>query len=472
MFHKSVLWVSNELIRASIFMYLCAMNNHHSNNILLNLGIESLNEMQEAASEAILEESNVLLLSPTGSGKTLAFLLPIFEMLQPEILSVQCLIIVPSRELGLQIEQVWKKMGTDYKVNVCYGGHSIDTEIKNLSNPPAVLIGTPGRIADHIDRQTFRTDKIQTLILDEFDKSLQLGFHEPMSFIIGKLSKLNKRVLVSATSDIEIPKYTRVINPVVLDFIPAEEEKSNLSMKMVVSKEKDKIGSLFQLICSLKSESALIFCNHRDAAERISDSLTEKGIYSTYYHGGMDQDERERALIQFRNGSVSYLVTTDLAARGLDIPEMKHVIHYHLPSKEDEFTHRNGRTARMLASGTAYIIVNDAEKKMDYIDYGMETLQLPENPSLPKPPQFQTVYISGGKKNKLNKIDIVGFFSQKGKLEKGDLGLIEVKDFISFAAVKFNKVNDLLRNIRDEKMKGKKFKIEVARKVIKKEEER
>ena len=444
---------------------------HHSNSILLNLGIENLNEMQIAAQESILSDNNILLLSPTGSGKTLAFLLPILEMLKPEILSVQCLILVPSRELGLQIEQVWKKMGTDYKVNICYGGHSIDTEIKNLSNPPAVLIGTPGRIADHIERGTFRLDKIETLILDEFDKSLQLGFHEQMSFIIGKLSKLNKRVLVSATSDIEIPKYTRVVNPTILDFIPNQEEVSNLVLKMVVSKEKDKMGSLFNLICSLKSQSALVFCNHREAAERISDILNEKGIYATYYHGGMDQEERERALIQFRNGSMSYLITTDLAARGLDIPEMKHVIHYHLPLKEDEFIHRNGRTARMLASGTAYIIVHESEKKLEYIDYGMPVLKVENATTLPKPPEFQTIYISGGKKNKLNKIDVVGFFSQKGKLEKGDLGIIEVKDFVSFAAVKYNKVKELLYNIRDEKMKGKKFKIEVARKVIKKVEE-
>jgi ATP-dependent RNA helicase DeaD len=444
---------------------------HLPQTVLKNLGITQLNEMQEMAQDAILHDNNILLLSPTGSGKTLAFLLPILELLLPEIQSVQCLILVPSRELGLQIEQVWKKMGTSYKVNVCYGGHSIDTEIKNLSNPPAVLIGTPGRIADHIDRGTFRLDKIQTMVLDEFDKSLQLGFHEQMSFISGKLSKLNKRILVSATSNIEIPKYTRVINPTILDFIPENEEETNLSMRLVVSKEKDKIGSLYHLICSLKSQAAIVFCNHRDAAERISDTLNEKGIYSTYYHGGMDQDERERALIQFRNGSVSFLITTDLAARGLDIPEMNHVIHYHLPTKEDEFTHRNGRTARMTASGTAYVIAHESEKKMDYIDYRMQVFKLEETIVLPKPPQFQTIYISGGKKNKLNKIDIVGFFSQKGKLEKGDLGLIEVKDFISFAAVKFNKVKDLLHNIKDEKMKGKKFKIEVARKVIKKEED-
>ena len=451
-------------------VYLWQMKKYHSNNILLNLGIEALNEMQIAAQKSILTESNILLLSPTGSGKTLAFLLPIFEILEPEIKNVQCLILVPSRELGLQIEQVWKKMGTDYKVNVCYGGHSIDTEIKNLSSPPAVLIGTPGRIADHLERGTFTTTSILTLVLDEFDKSLQLGFHEEMSFTISKLSNINKRVLVSATSDIEIPKYARVTNPNVLDFIPERSESQQLSTVMVVSKEKDKINCLFHLICSLKSEAALIFCNHRDAAERISDTLNEKGIYATYYHGGMDQDERERALIQFRNGSVTYLVTTDLAARGLDIPELKHVIHYHLPSKEDEFTHRNGRTARMLASGTAYVLVYESEKKLDYINYDMKKLNVESATTLPKPPVFQTIYISGGKKNKLNKIDIVGFFSQKGKLEKGDLGLIEVKDFISFAAVNSKKVPDLLRLIRDEKMKGKKYKIEVARKVVKKED--
>jgi ATP-dependent RNA helicase DeaD len=445
--------------------------NSHSNNILLNLGIEQLNEMQVSAEEAILKNANTLLLSPTGSGKTLAFLLPIFQLLEDQINQVQCLILVPSRELGLQIEQVWKKMGTSHKVNVCYGGHSIETEIKNLSQAPALLIGTPGRIADHIDRGTFNPDTIQTLILDEFDKSLQLGFHEQMSFIMQRLPKLNKRVLVSATSDIEIPKYTRVVNPTILDFIPSESEATNLTTKMVVSKEKDKLNSLFNLICSLKSEQAIIFCNHRDAAERISDTLNEKSIYATYYHGGMDQDERERALIQFRNGSVSYLITTDLAARGLDIPEMKHVIHYHLPAKEDEFTHRNGRTARMLASGTAYIIIHESEKQLDYIDYKMSVLNVENATKLPKAPEFQTIYISGGKKTKLNKIDIVGFFSQKGKLEKGDLGLIEVKDFISFAAVKSNKVKDFLANIRDEKMKGKKFKIEVARKVVKKVED-
>lgn len=447
--------------------YLCKMRTEsQQTKILSNLAIDSLNEMQIAAQDAITKEQNVLLLSPTGSGKTLAFLLPILQLLDNNITKVQSLIVVPSRELALQIEQVWKKMGTGLKVNVCYGGHAIETELKNLSNPPALLIGTPGRLTDHLERKSFDTSAIKTLVLDEFDKSLQLGFQDEMNTIIGQLPNLQKRVLLSATSDVEIPDFVKLKSPVTLDYIE-EERNDTLAVKLVLSPEKDKIESLFFLICSLNSEPALIFCNHREVTERISDLLNKKGIQTGYYHGGMDQDDRERVLVQFRNGSLNYLVTTDLAARGLDIPEMNHVIHYHLPAKESEFTHRNGRTARMHASGTAYIIQFKEEKAPDYITDGLDILRVPIGKPLPNRPEYQTIYVSGGKKNKLNKSDIVGFFLQKGKLDKFDLGLIEVKDFISFVAVRSSVVKNLLGNIKDEKMKGKKYKIELARNVIK-----
>lgn len=431
-------------------------------SILSNLGIEDLNEMQIAAQKAIFREQNILLLSPTGSGKTLAFLLPVLQLLDENITKVQCLIVVPSRELALQIEQVWKKMGTKFKVNVCYGGHAIDTELKNLSSPPALLIGTPGRLTDHLDRKSFDTDSIKTLVLDEFDKSLQLGFQDEMNTIISQLPNLQKRVLLSATSDVEIPDFVKMESPVTLDYI--EEEKSeSLSIKLVLSPEKDKIESLFHLICSLNSEPALIFCNHREVTERISDLLNKKGIQTGYYHGGMDQDDRERILIQFRNRSLNYLITTDLAARGLDIPDMKHVIHYHLPANESEFTHRNGRTARMHASGTAYVLSYEEDELPKYLSGSLDILQIKSANKLPDSPAYKTIYISGGKKNKLNKTDIVGFFLQKGKLDKLDLGLIEVKDFVSFVAIRSPKIKTLLNNIKDEKMKGKKYKIEVAR---------
>lgn len=432
--------------------------------ILSNLGIESLNDMQKAAQNSIVEEQNVLLLSPTGSGKTLAVLLPILQLLDENITNVQCLIVVPSRELALQTEQVWKKLGNKYKVNVCYGGHSIETELKNLSNPPALLIGTPGRLTDHLKRKSFDTNFIKILVLDEFDKSLQLGFQDEMNTIISQLPALQKRVLLSATSDIEIPDFVELGTPVTLDFL--EEEKNEaLSIKLVESPDKDKIDSLFYLICSLNSEPALIFCNHRESTERVSELLSNKGVETGFYHGGMDQDDRERTLVRFRNGSLNYLVTTDLAARGLDIPEMNHVIHYHLPGTETEFVHRNGRTARMHATGTAYIIQFKDEITPDYIPENLDVLKVSTGNPLPHQPVYQTIYVSGGKKNKLNKGDIVGFFLQKGKLNISDIGLIDVKDFISFVAVRSNVVKKLLANIKDEKMKGKKYKIEVARKL-------
>jgi superfamily II DNA/RNA helicase len=394
------------------------MDNTTSLAVLSKLGIEQWNEMQLTAHKTIAEDKNVLLLSPTGSGKTLAFLVPIVEMLQPEKTTVQCLILTPSRELALQIEQVWKKMQTGYKVNVCYGGHSKQIEIQNLSTPPALLIGTPGRIMDHIQRKSFDFNDVEFLILDEFDKSLDLGFQEQMSFIIRCLGKLKKRVLVSATSSIEIPKFAGANHPTVLNFLPEDEVKEGLSLKLIISEDKDKIDTLFNLLCSLNSEAALIFCNHREAVERTCELLKERGVTATFYHGGMDQDDRERSLIQFRNGSINYLITTDLAARGLDIPEMKHVIHYHPSATEDEFIHRNGRTARMHASGTAYLILHKDEKRPAYVEETIEVMEVTANHPLPTPPVYATLYINGGKKNKLNKVDIVGLFSTKRKARK------------------------------------------------------
>lgn len=440
---------------------------NQTREIISNLGIEALNEMQAVACDIIASQQNTILLSPTGSGKTVAFLLSVLQALDKDIKTVQCLIIVPSRELALQIEQVWKKMGTKWKVNVCYGGHSIDIELKNLSNPPSLLIGTPGRLVDHLERRSFDTGSIKILVLDEFDKSLQLGFQEEMRIIMSQLPNLNKRILLSATSQIEIPSFIEMENAKLLDFT-TNESIPTLTIKQILSPEKDKIETLFRLICSFKSESALVFCNHREVAERISDLLNKKGIFAGYYHGGMDQDDRERVLIQFRNGSLNYLITTDLASRGLDIPEMKHVIHYHLPAKENEFIHRNGRTARMNTSGTAYIIQFEGENTPDYIPGNIDILKIASGNTLPDKPEFETIYVSGGKKNKLSKSDIVGFFLQKGKLDKSDLGLIEVKDFTSFVAVRRLSTMALLTNIKDEKMKGMKYKIEVARDITKK----
>lgn len=420
---------------------------------LANTGIEALNEMQQAVLGAGTTKDMVLL-SPTGSGKTLAFLLPLLTTLTDEEKRIQALIIAPSRELALQIETVFRSLGAGYKVNCCYGGHPIRTEKKSLEHPPTVLIGTPGRILDHLERGTVDLDTVRTLILDEFDKSLELGFLKEMKEILSHLSGVRRRVLTSATAAVEIPPFTGIKAPVKLSFLSDVKESKALTLHLVNSPVKDKLETLYKLLGELKGGSALVFCNLREAVERVSNYLTERGVDNEYFHGGMEQPERERALSHFRNGSASVFISTDLASRGLDIPEVKNVVHYHLPLNEEAFIHRNGRTARMNAEGDAYLILNEIESVPEYITRVPEEFFLPEEAKTPESSEWVTLTINRGKRDKLSKKDVVGFLFQKGGLEKDDLGVVEVKESCSYAAVKREKLPALLERVRSEKIKN------------------
>ena len=430
--------------------------------ILEKLKITALNDMQNAAVGAAKKGGDVVLLAPTGSGKTLAFLLPVLSALENlEKDRVQALILVPSRELALQIEQVFKQMGTGFKVNCCYGGHPIKTERNNFEQAPAVLIGTPGRIAYHLRHENFDESGVTMLVLDEFDKALEFGFKEDMSYIIGKLLSLKQRMLTSATAMEEIPDFTGVKKPVEIDFLKDVKVTPDLKLKKVLTTAADKLDTLFQLICKIGNKTTLIFCNHRETVDRISDLLIDKDLAHDIFHGGMEQDERERALLKFRNGSIKILITTDLASRGLDIPEVECIIHYQLPYTEDAFLHRNGRTARMNAKGTAYLVIADDEK-YPFLKSDIETENLKGSFTIPKDSDWQTLYIAAGKKDKVNKIDIVGLLLKKGGLQKEDVGLIEVKDQSSYVAIKRKMVPKVLSALSNERIKNKKVKIEVA----------
>jgi len=439
-------------------------NNYSLDNILSYLNIKALNEMQVAALDAAEKHDELIILSATGSGKTLAFLLPILKTLSHTNKKTQALIVVPSRELALQIEQVFKSMGTGFKISCCYGGHKRETEENNLVQPPALIVGTPGRISDHIRRNNITVDAIETIVLDEFDKSLEFGFVEEMAFIIQSLKSLKKKILTSATEAVEIPDFLNLQEHVKLNFLPpGNEPLEALTIKSLLAEEKDKLDTLFKLICFLGNRSSIIFCNHRESVERTSKLLAEKSIINTFYHGAMEQREREIALSKFRNGSVNFLVTTDLASRGLDIPNIRYIIHYHLPPTKEVFTHRNGRTARMDATGTAILILNDEEKLPAYITADVEPMELTGELLIPEKPKWTTLFIGAGKKDKINKVDVVGFLSNKGELKKEDIGLIEIKDFFSFAAVRKTKASNTLQLIKNEKMKNKKIKIDVAK---------
>ncbi|MBD3748802.1 MAG: DEAD/DEAH box helicase [Sphingobacteriales bacterium] len=427
--------------------------------ILKQLGIESLNEMQLDAEKLISTGKDVILLSVTGSGKTLAFLLPLLERMDAESNDTQVLVIVPSRELALQIEQVFRSLQSGFKATCIYGGHSTKIEEQSLLAKTSVIIGTPGKINFHIRKGNFDPTTIHTLVLDEFDKSLELGFQDEMEIILENLSHLKQRILTSATAMEEIPDFVGLANSEEVNYLHHQEQSPNLSLKILHTQSKDKLKLLMQVVSEHPSGPTLIFCNHREAAERVSDLLSDKGMSNGIYHGGMNQPDREKALVKFRNGTHSVLVTTDLASRGLDIPDVQQVIHYQIPFTEDSLIHRNGRTARMKNSGKAYLLLADEEYKPAYIKEEVEEVTEIADFKLFEVSKWATIYVAAGKKDKVNKVDLVGLLYKKGNLQKEDLGLIEVFDHMSYAAVNRKKIHQVLNLIRNEKIKGKKYKI-------------
>ncbi|WP_299253864.1 DEAD/DEAH box helicase [uncultured Aquimarina sp.] len=426
-------------------------------HILQKLGIDMLNPMQEEAKLAISSSDNVVLLSPTGTGKTVAFLLPIIDALDSDCDEIQTLVLVPSRELAIQIEQVARDMGTGYKVNAVYGGRSGSQDKLDLRHRPAILIGTPGRVADRLRRDSFSVDHINTIVLDEFDKSLEVGFESEMTEIIEALPNIQKRVLTSATQEVAIPEFVGLQNPVQIDYLG--EGSSQLQIKTIISDTKDKLPTLVKALSHIGNQPGIIFCNYKESIQRVSDFLKEHKINHGCFYGGMEQKDRERALIKFRNGTHQIIIATDLAARGIDVPEIKYIIHYHLPLKSQEFTHRNGRTARMNADGTAYILQWKNEELPEFItDLDEEVL---EDASIPKPSDWETLFVSGGRRDKISKGDIAGLFFKQGKLGKDELGIIEIKPDCAFVAVKASKANKVIEQVTNTRLKKKKVRVSV-----------
>lgn len=418
--------------------------------------------MQEAVIGKASGNHNLMLLSPTGTGKTLAFLIAVFNRLTLHANGVQAIVVAPSRELVLQIEQVFKAMKTSYKVTCCYGGHSFKTEHDSLQDAPAVLIATPGRLADHITRKSFDPSTVQIVVLDEFDKALQMGFHEQLRVLFEALNGKQQHILTSATNYEALPDFLPFHKVEVLNFIP-EESAAKLELKLVRTTSTDKVETLLRLVASFNQEVCLVFCNHRDAVERISQVFKNYTFEHGIFHGAMEQIDREKNLIKFRSGAHNVLISTDLAARGLDIPEIRHIIHYQLPPKEAEFIHRNGRTARMHASGQAYLIIADDEALPPYLDNKLPEVSLPKTLTLPPPPLYACIYISAGKKDKISKGDIAGMLMKKADLKTDDLGLIAILDHASYVAIKRPLIQKVLTAVKDERLKKMKVKIELAK---------
>lgn len=428
--------------------------------ILSKFDIVSLNTMQEEAYKVIKDKKDLVLISPTGTGKTLAFLLPLIGKIDIDCTEIQVLILVPSRELAQQIEQVVRQMGAGIKVNSVYGGRSGMQDRLDLRQRPAILIGTPGRVADRIRRDGFSLEYINTLVLDEFDKSLEIGFEKEMTEIVESLPNVSQRILTSATSDVEIPAFVGLHKPVFAKHI--HEDESKLKIEVFLSTEKDKLPTLANTLRYIGAKPGVVFCNFKDAIDRVSSYLTQQNINHECFHGGMEQMDREKALIKFRNGTSQLLLATDLAARGLDIPEIEFIIHYHLPPHEKEFIHRNGRTARMNRNGTAYILQWEGEELPDFIkDVVHEKLYIKEQSKFSTTPdvRWKTLYITGGRRDKISKGDVAGLIFKQGGIKKEQLGIIEVKQDCTYVGVHSEVAYSLMSKINNSRLKKKKVRV-------------
>lgn len=445
------------------------MKDFNINKVLDKLGIDSLNAMQQESMECILRGRNdVVVLSPTGSGKTLAYLLPLVQMLDAESDDVQALIVVPGRELAMQSDTVLKSMGTGIRSQACYGGRAAMDEHRVLKQKrPHVVFGTPGRLNDHLDKGNIDFQHIKYLVIDEFDKCLEMGFMNEMSRLVGKLTNLQRRFLLSATDAEQIPQFVEMKRTDRLDYLIDEEPLNDrVEVYRVDSPEKDKLETLSRLLLSLGDTQSIVFLNYRDSVTRTDEYLRKKRFVTSAFHGGLEQRQREDALYKFSNGSATVLVTTDLASRGLDIPHIENIIHYHLPSTEDALIHRVGRTARWDQMGRTFFLIGPEEHVPAFVEDGIEEYSLSallKEETRVSLPRMATLYIGKGKKDKISKGDIAGYLCKKGGLEPSEIGRIDVNDRYAYAAVSREKVQQVIRLTRGEKIKGIRTVVELVR---------
>lgn len=432
-----------------------------NNAILDKLHIAELNPMQHDVSHAMLHtDRDVLVLSPTGSGKTLAYLLPLVQMVDARSNHVQAVVVVPGRELALQSANVLRSMGSGLRTMSLYGGRPTMDEHRQLREVmPQVVFATPGRLNDHLDKGNLSAEDVSYLVLDEFDKCLAMGFRGEMTALLSKLPHVRRRVLLSATEADEIPHFVQMGRTVRVCFLDDDEQvPERVNIYKVDSPAKDKLPTLARLLCQLGEQSSIVFLNFRESVERTDAYLRQLGFTTSAFHGGLDQREREDALYKFSNGSANILVSTDLASRGLDIPDVGNIIHYHLPENEDAYVHRVGRTARWDKQGRAFFILGPAEQVPQYVDGGAEAVAPfaldDAREARPPQPRMSTLYIGKGRKDKISKGDIVGFLCKTGGLQGADIGRIDVKDRYAYAAVSRQKVEQVLRLTRNAKIKG------------------
>lgn len=433
--------------------------NEITDNIRGRLGIQTLNPMQTAMMATA--PRSALLIAPTGSGKTIAFAAAMLRALTKPSPAIKALVLAPSRELVLQIYSVVRPVARGYKTVALYGGHSFREEESSLSVTPDIVVATPGRLLDHIERRRLDLSHLEVMVIDEYDKLLELGFEQEMKSIVTRSRREATMILTSATEIAALPPYLHLSSPEIIKATPETEgRKGRVQRILVESPVADKLDTLVDLLRSLPDGKAIVFVNYRDSATRVRDALRRAGIHAGLYHGALEQQERELAVDLLNNGSTPILVSTDLGSRGLDIDSVDYVIHYHMPMTSESWIHRNGRTGRQDADGAVYVITSENDTVPDYV-----VTDRPYSPtgSSPDPirPHYFTLYFNLGKKEKISRGDIAGFIAKAGGIEGSAIGAINVADHSAIAAVKTDAAlpERLAATLSEQRLKGKKVRV-------------
>lgn len=483
-------------------------------------GVEFLNGMQEAMASD--QEGRVMLIAPTGSGKTIAFVIRLLRNVDEGAQGVKGVIVAPTRELVLQIAGVVGRIagGLDrrtggtggscqtsrtcqtsqtgptfrtgrtgrtgqgqLRVVALYGGHAMEDEKRSVAVTPDIVVATPGRLVDHMRRGTIDVSGVRSLVLDEFDKSLQLGFQDQMRRIVKGMRRLSLVVLTSATRMGELPEFVGSEGDFKVYDYSEREGAGPQAVRRIVgvrSAEKDKLPALVELLGRIGGcGRVIVFVNYRESAERVHERLVREGVPAGLYHGALDQQQRRIAVEKLANGTTPVLVATDLASRGLDIPGVEAVVHYHLPVDGETWTHRNGRTARQGADGMVFVILGPGEvptgESLGDLDgrtvVGGEMLEGMESwedfvrsgdfcgDSCAGLKRMGSLYINAGKREKISKGDVAGYVMKQGGLDREDVGRIMVDDHYAVVAVAADKVKGVIDRLRGVKIKGVRVKV-------------
>ena len=437
---------------------------------LASLGYATMTPIQARSLPDILDGKDVIGQAKTGSGKTAAFGLGLLSRLQPERFRIQALVLCPTRELADQVAKEIRRLARqihNIKVLTLCGGQPIGPQFASLEHGAHIVVGTPGRIDDHLRRERLSLQDVNTLVLDEADRMLQMGFEKTIDAIVDQVPTERQTLLFSATYPEQIQAVTRRImhDPTIVRVDTKHDDASIEQHFFRVQDDTHRLIALRLILLQHKPDSALVFCATKRDAQRVANHLWEHGLSAVALHGDLEQFDRTRALVRFANGSVSILVATDVAARGLDIDSLDAVINFHVSRDSEVHVHRIGRTGRAGGSGVAYSLHADEESNKlkllaDYLDTAIVDEPLPPAEVLAQtvpPPEMVTLQISGGKKQKLRPGDILGALTGKQGIDGADVGKIDVFDQYAYVAVRTTRARDALRKLASGKMKGRSF---------------